>query len=585
MPTQVSDALDRSAPFVAGFLGAVAVVVQLAGGPEVVAVPAWWAGAGLVLHLQVAALRAASGGTGLAGGLRVLPARCLLVVAAVAGAVSASPQSSSATLWAAALVLLAATLLEPLVAQLVPHEDVVGLPGVGPVPGVRPARAEPVLAVLVLWVASLLALIVQDGAPAVVTTGWVVAGLVCAALVAAAGFAAARGRRARRARTEQVVRALTRYAPTFALYTGRDDGGLHQLQMWLPYLRQLGEPFIVVTRSVRAQRALGGALDVPVYVAAGWKDLDPVVVPTLRAAFYVSAAATNTNFVGYRQLAHVYLGHGESDKASSFQPSHAMYDRVFVAGPAAVERYAAQGVPMRPDAFVVVGRPQADALTSVDAAAASTTSTPTAPRTALYAPTWSGYSADAAHSSLPLGAAVVAGLLSAGLRVVFRPHPFSLQRPGELELVRRVDDVLAAAERATGVRHLRSEHGLDLSLAGCMNESDLMVCDVSSVLVDYLATGKPFAVVSVGASPDELVRRHPSTSAAYVVPADLSGMAQTLQQMLGEDPRRHDRRVAMDQYLGGLDGPAAVAAFLAAARRCIDAGGAVRQAGQPEPTH
>ena len=67
-------------------------------------------------------------------------------------------------------------------------------------------------------------------------------------------------------------------------------------------------------------------------------------MPSLRAAFYVNASSGNGALVRFQHLTHVYLGHGDSDKPPSYNPTHAMYDQIFAAGPAATRRYAAHGV-------------------------------------------------------------------------------------------------------------------------------------------------------------------------------------------------------------------------------------------------
>src|SRR5699024_12219569 len=50
--------------------------------------------------------------------------------------------------------------------------------------------------------------------------------------------------------------------------------------------------------------------------------------------------------VSYTQLTHVQLNHGESDKGPSFSPVFRSYDKDFVAGQAAIDRFAANGVAM-----------------------------------------------------------------------------------------------------------------------------------------------------------------------------------------------------------------------------------------------
>ena len=60
----------------------------------------------------------------------------------------------------------------------------------------------------------------------------------------------------------------------------------------------------------------------------------------------------------FQHLTHIYLGHGDSDKPPSYNPTHAMYDQIFAAGPAAARRYAAHGVSIPAEKFRIVGRPQ-----------------------------------------------------------------------------------------------------------------------------------------------------------------------------------------------------------------------------------
>src|SRR5690625_7576878 len=47
--------------------------------------------------------------------------------------------------------------------------------------------------------------------------------------------------------------------------------------------------------------------------------------------FYVNASSGNNMMIRYNQYQHVYLGHGDSDKPPSYNPTHAMYDHIFAA--------------------------------------------------------------------------------------------------------------------------------------------------------------------------------------------------------------------------------------------------------------
>jgi hypothetical protein len=162
--------------------------------------------------------------------------------------------------------------------------------------------------------------------------------------------------------------------------------------------------------NLKNQVRLAEQADVPVVEARGIGDLDALVVPSLKAAFYVNASSGNGALVRFQHLTHIYLGHGDSDKPPSYNPTHAMYDQIFAAGPAATRRYAAHGVRIPAEKFTIVGRPQ------VENVKLSTIRIADVPQpTVLYAPTWHGGRPSTNYSSLPLGSEIVDALLARGV--------------------------------------------------------------------------------------------------------------------------------------------------------------------------
>ena len=469
--------------------------------------------------------------------------RLLVLTAATALWVARRPDD--ALVWVLSAILLVATAVEPVLRRLLPVPVAVHLPGWRP-PAVTTAR--------VVVPAALVALVLLVVAALGALGPWVfaVAALVQGVPLLLATVQALRAHAARPSSAAALRRAVAELAPEFVLYTAR-RGGAYQLQMWLPHLVALGRPFLVVTRDPAALPALGGVTSAPVVACPTWRDLDRVVVPSLRAAFYVNSVAANADFVTYRQLTHVYLGHGESDKALSHHPAHAMYDLVFVAGQAAVERYARHGVEVPADKFVVVGNPQSAAVETVD---------PTAPAAAggalLYAPTWQGYNDDSSYSSLARGIRVVRALLELPGPVVFRPHPFSRTRPTERGHVLAVEELLAADARTTGRAHV---YGVDEPFAASANRVVAMVGDLSSVVTEFLASGKPLALLTDG-EPDFAVR-NPVAQAAYLVGPGLDELPAVLAEMLGDDPLRPERVAVRNHYVGAQGDEAFTRAVLA----------------------
>lgn len=351
--------------------------------------------------------------------------------------------------------------------------------------------------------------------------------------------------RAGRAIEAQMKRAVAAYAPDFVVYTAWPEDGTHQVTMWLPYLRRTGKRFIIVTRHNFPAERLAEHTDAPIVMRHGSRDLDDVIAPSLTTAFYVNASSGNNTFVRYHHLTHVFLGHGDSDKPTSYNPTHAMYDRLFAAGPAAVRRYADHGVHIPEDKFDIVGRPQVEAVEQSDGPVG------TGRPVVLYAPTWRGHVEETKFDSLPLGESIVRALLERGATVIFRPHPFSYTFDEDAAVIGRIQDLLAADAPRTGRDH---RWGADaesaLSVLDCINASDALVSDVSSVVSDFLFSGKPFAMVAMSEPAAEFVASYPISAASYVIESDLSNLTGSLEHMLGDDPLAHRRLEVRSDYLG-----------------------------------
>src|SRR5262249_7350732 len=97
--------------------------------------------------------------------------------------------------------------------------------------------------------------------------------------------------------------------------------------------------------------------------------------------------------------------HGESDKVSMASNQAKAYDRVLVAGEAALRRYREALIEFDERRFVPVGRPQLDLRPEP-------VLPPTARRTVLYAPTWEGENAANNFTSVDVhGPAIAAATL------------------------------------------------------------------------------------------------------------------------------------------------------------------------------
>ena len=206
-----------------------------------------------------------------------------------------------------------------------------------------------------------------------------------------------------------------------AAYFADDPTRVYQLAQWLPVLEILDqrEPVGLVVRQEASAAMLRERTHLPVILAETFPELTDLYA-RLDAGVVLYCNNSMLNFqslLDHRKL-HVHINHGESDKHSMASNNAKAYDRVFVAGEAAVQRYLTTLLEFDADRLVRIGRPQLDLQPERLLA-------PSTRRTVLYAPTWEGDADYNNYTSVDLlGREIVEAALSLpGVRVVYKPHP------------------------------------------------------------------------------------------------------------------------------------------------------------------
>lgn len=361
--------------------------------------------------------------------------------------------------------------------------------------------------------------------------------------------------------SRRVQRALAAYAPKTAMGFAGRSGGPWQLRMWEPYILRSGERNIVISLHPKyASMILKGANLSSPFVqlgSRGFKDLDNLLVPSLRAVFYVQNARANAGFMAHERLTHVWLNHGDSDKPANFNPRHANYDVLVVCGQAGIDRYERHGIHVDPEKFVILGRPQASGIKSMKQPIAQKD-----PKVVLYAPTWQGLEEAVNFSSLERGPQIVRALIDRGVTVIFRPHPLSYRWRIRKAVVRDIQAILRADRQESGRGH-RWGRKVDKvwSVADCANHSHALISDVSSVVSDFLQSRKPYAMTSMHASVEEFRAEFSVAETGYVLLGDLSNLDEVLDDLLVADPLSAARAERKRYVLGDFDGDESAEAF------------------------
>lgn len=359
-------------------------------------------------------------------------------------------------------------------------------------------------------------------------------------------------------------RAVAAHDPGFLLYFAAPAGSEYQATMWLPYLQRIGTPFVVVLAEAHHLPAIARATPAPVVVHRTVPALEAVITPGMRTAFYVNNGMKNTHCVRFGQLTHVQLYHGYSDKPVSVNPIATIFDRIYVPGQAIIDQFSASGAEIPKERFRIVGRPQAEALEVSTGHIGDIED-----KVVLYAPTWAGEYADSNYCSLPIAERIVAGLLERGATVIVRPHPYTKRDQRSLQLLGRVEQLLARDRAATGRRHGWGAAVTRMSLTDSMNRANALICDVSSVGSQFLYSDKPFALTDMVTDDTSFAGSLPLGRAAYLLRRDAGNLAEVLEDLLVRDPRATARRELRSHFLGDFPPDRYVEGFLAEARRCI----------------
>ncbi|MCL3818156.1 CDP-glycerol glycerophosphotransferase family protein [Aeromicrobium wangtongii] len=460
-------------------------------------------------------------------------------------------------LWAMAVLAAAATVVALRRPAPAPHTH--GLPGVpdGPCPGEHPDLGPWVIGSRIAGPLTLAVLAAGLPAWAVLIPFVVVLVLASRVAIYAVGV---------RRRTRRIARALADHAPRFAIAYAGYGGGPTHLTMWEEPLLSAGFPGVIFNFREQYCQYLRENTDLSspfIQLSTdAVRDLQILVVPTLKWFFYLHNARSNYRYMAIRRVTHVWLGHGDSDKPASVFARHADYDLLVVSGTAAIERYETSGVHIPREKFVVLGRPQVHGIEAATRPIAEVERP-----VVLYAPTWQGKRMRVNFSSLRQGPEIVRALIDAGADVIFRPHPLSKRHPRLAQFVVYTERVLAADndDPSTAGQHVWGTLPNETwTLNECMNRADALVSDVSSVVSDWLQSGKPYAMVSSKGIPvEEFRERFPVARGAYILMRGLDGAHEVLTDMLGEDSMQEQRRALQVRVLGGYTGRQSAEAFAA----------------------
>jgi hypothetical protein len=343
---------------------------------------------------------------------------------------------------------------------------------------------------------------------------------------------------------------------------------LYQIRQWYAPLAELAatHPVTILTRSPGATLTLKDEAPVPVVYCRKVTDLEAFVGRhDVKLVFYVNQNTKNFQMFRYGRMWHVFINHGESDKMYMTTNQFKAYDYALVAGQAALDRLSnklwAYDVATK---AIPIGRPQADHF-------AGEVPYPSDDRTVvLYAPTWEGDRPAAAYGSIASHGVAIADavLASPAHRFVYRPHPRSGVIDQEYRAANeRIIAAIAAANAADPTAHHVYDDGPQLGWQ--LADADVAVTDISAMVYDRLAVGKPI-LVTRPASPDAEVDEQGYLGSAEWLRADEAPrVLAEVDRVLNDESARSTLAFWSAHHFGDTTPGAATARFHAAVEHLI----------------
>jgi hypothetical protein len=336
------------------------------------------------------------------------------------------------------------------------------------------------------------------------------------------------------------------------LHSGEGLAGLMHISMWVPVLENCSIPFTVLVRNralYQAVRTRFPNVSLAFATTPGQVEIMLRQLVRLSVVLYPSNTGNNIHLLRFNYMWHVFIGHGDSDKSSSAHKFFRVYDEVWVAGQAHIDRFLQAGVDLRGQVLKIVGRPNLERFFAAPAIQAQLDQVATqAPARLLYAPTWEGYLAVQSYSSLFLAEKLLSLFeKKLGVEISIKLHPLTGQQSPQ---VREAVSALALSSKDPAKnRHLFPR---DSDLLTALSEPlNIILCDVSAVVTEALVLDVPIFIYenssSDAAGTEVSAQRR---SFAYVFSS-----AEELEVILDEFARNGDRlkanRVRAAEHLMG----------------------------------
>ncbi|WP_171020854.1 hypothetical protein [Escherichia sp. E3659] len=276
------------------------------------------------------------------------------------------------------------------------------------------------------------------------------------------------------------------------IHTGEGINCAYQIDMWVDVFMSSGEPFAILTRNIELyQWAIRKYPYLNIVYAKRPVDVDAVLnnLPWLYAIYYTSNTGNLIHTLKHNKFKHIFLGHGDSDKAASAHKFFRVYDEIWVAGQAHIDRFKNANLEIRHLHFVKVGRPNLKKIIQ-DAMREFSCENESKNNTIVYLPTWEGVYEENNYSSARLSPVFLSQISQkTNSKIVAKFHPLTGTRDRSMsQLYTALNDTFADCP------YMLTVTDSTYSIPKLVTEGDFFICDISAVVSECISSLRPIFV-------------------------------------------------------------------------------------------
>lgn len=329
--------------------------------------------------------------------------------------------------------------------------------------------------------------------------------------------------------------------PRFILHTGSNiiNGGITNIEPWIPLFEKVGFEFIIVTRSIDVyQKLYRDYPEIGVSLISSPESLDNLIqkFQKITAFFYVANTANNNLLLRRAEGRHIFLGHGDSDKSSSMNRFFRVYDEIYVAGQAHIDRFLNADFDTSGMKFRIIGRPDTKNIFEGKFNINKI-------KKIIYIPTWEGYCTEQNYTSLHIFDELIEKVSkNTNLPINAKLHPIT-------GAVKKTYLDFENKSKSNTIKNFRFIPR-NIKLTEILDQESIYICDISATVSECLAFNCPIFLYIPQSKESRIVSGKIKFSDFSYTFSDLDELIKKINFVIeGNDYLREKRETAIDYFI------------------------------------